>query len=142
MVCAVFSNLKRSISHNISVRNTVCDPAGPGFDHNVTFQAQNRPQLAAQNVQCIHTSYDKGTALRNCHQNWNMGQCGWLQTAAGPPPFGSHGLCPYFYVSAFAAPFRAMERRPPGCPASKRDAPAAERLQEGYFMGYDEMRSR
>jgi hypothetical protein len=30
-----------------------------------------------------------------------MGKCGASQPAAGPYPMGSHGLCPYFYNSAF-----------------------------------------
>jgi hypothetical protein len=60
--------------------------AGPGFD--ATFRKTPDPTLAAKNVQCIHTSSDKGTSSRNCCQNWNMGDCGKRQPAAGPFPKG------------------------------------------------------
>lgn len=47
-----------------------CDMAGPGFDSKPTSDHR----LAAQNVQCIHTSRDKGTKFSLCHQNWKMGE--------------------------------------------------------------------
>lgn len=53
-----------------------CDMAGPGFDHH-TIQPDHR--VAAQNVQCIHTSRDKGTRFYNCHQDWRLGNCGFAQ---------------------------------------------------------------
>lgn len=54
----------------------VCDPAGPGFDGTNT----SSPITAALNSQCIHTaSGGYGTRERNCHQNWNMGNCGESQ---------------------------------------------------------------
>lgn len=54
----------------------VCDPAGPGFDGTNT----SNPTTAALNSQCIHTaSGGYGTRERNCHQNWNMGNCGESQ---------------------------------------------------------------
>lgn len=97
---------------------------------------------SARNVQCIHTSADKGTALRLCHQNWNMGRCGWSQPAAAAPPFGSHGLCPYVYLDAFEHRYPAV-RRPAECPASKRpEVVDLEVLDAGYFMGYDANRTR
>jgi hypothetical protein len=34
-----------------------------------------------------------------------MGNCGSSQPAAGNPPLGNHGLCPYFYNSAFTNNF-------------------------------------
>jgi len=34
-----------------------------------------------------------------------MGKCGWSQPAAGDPPLGNHGLCPYFYNFAFTNDF-------------------------------------
>jgi hypothetical protein len=37
----------------------------------------------------IHTSINKGTMKRNCHQDWLMGRCGRMQEAAGRPPHGS-----------------------------------------------------
>lgn len=105
--------------------------AGPGFD--------NRPQadhrLAAQNVQCLHTSRDKGTRHYNCHQDWRLGNCGYSQDAAADPPFGSHGLCPYFYVSAFDHDFFAVPQ-PNECTAR---APA-QFWPDKYKMGYLETR--
>ncbi|XP_055384191.1 uncharacterized protein LOC129613896 [Condylostylus longicornis] len=82
-----------------------CDMAGPGFD----LHGPPDSKEAALNVQCIHTSSDKGTKTRDCHQNWNMGNCGRTQVAAGNPPLGSHGLCPTFYNAAFDHPFYAEE---------------------------------
>jgi hypothetical protein len=43
---------------NVILTNIVCDPAGVGFDN--PFVRLN-PKSAAKNVQCIHTSSDKGT---------------------------------------------------------------------------------
>jgi hypothetical protein len=42
-----------------------CDPAGPGF-----FNYKKDPKRAANFVECINTSRDKGTTAYNCHQNW------------------------------------------------------------------------
>jgi hypothetical protein len=44
-----------------------CDPAGPGF-----FYYKKDPKRAANFVQCINTSNDKGTSNYNCHQNWRF----------------------------------------------------------------------
>lgn len=118
----------------------VCDPAGPGFDSNATFVQQLDPMSAAENVQCIHTSIDKGTSRRQCHQNWMLGVCGWYQIASGPPPFGSHGLCPFFYNSAFHNKFKAIPR-PTSCSFTDRAVPQSI-LERGYYMGYNETRSR
>lgn len=96
----------------------MCEPAGPGFDSNQTYSMEN-PLDSAKFVQCIHTSYDKGTSKRSCHQNWHMGYCGFSQIAAGPYPLGSHGLCPYFYNSAFENKFIAIPR-PASCSISNR----------------------
>ncbi|XP_059615284.1 lipase member H-like [Phlebotomus argentipes] len=108
----------------------VCDPAGPGFP--------NMPDatISAENVQCVHTSADKGTHKRNCHQNWNMGQCGRSQIGAGPYPKGSHGLCPYFYNSAFRSSFVAIPK-PPFCAKTERDCTD---YPENFQMGYMERR--
>lgn len=106
--------------------------AGPGFDgrgHRLD------PKLSAINVQCIHTSSDKGTSSRNCHQNWSMGNCGYRQDAAGPAPKGSHGLCPYIYNTAFERDFMAV-RRPRRCAAIKE----AICWPDFYKMGYMEKR--
>uniref|UniRef100_A0A182PTT6 Lipase domain-containing protein n=1 Tax=Anopheles epiroticus TaxID=199890 RepID=A0A182PTT6_9DIPT len=87
-----------------------CDMAGPGFDTDRAFKQMDF-RNAAKNVQCIHTSIDKGTKFPNkCHQNWRMGLCGLRQAAAGPPPLGSHGLCPVFYNLAFKYQFLAQPK--------------------------------
>ncbi|XP_058826876.1 pancreatic lipase-related protein 2-like [Topomyia yanbarensis] len=111
-------------------RIDVCEPAGPGFDSDTTTSVQN-PQQAARNVQCIHTSSDIGTFRRECHQDWNMGNCGRDQPAAGAYPKGSHGLCPYFYNSAFSNEFRAI-RKPNECFSFR----AVRKWPPGFRMGY------
>jgi len=112
--------------------NLACDMAGPGFD----FRPQPDHKLAAQNVQCIHTSANKGTRhTSNCNQDWKMGNCGESQPAAGEPPLGSHGLCPYFYVSAFENNFFAIPR-PPICPTLN----PAQEWPQNFKMGYMENR--
>lgn len=47
-----------------------CDSADPGF---LLYDLLFDSKLAAQNVQCIHTSIDAGTSIYNCHQDWLMG---------------------------------------------------------------------
>lgn len=118
----------------------VCEPAGPGFDSNSTYTKGMDPMKSAQNVQCIHTSADKGTTKRQCHQNWMLGHCGRFQTAAGAPPMGSHGLCPHFYNSAFRNKFRAIAK-PNNCPTSLR-AVNQTYIDAGYHMGYEENRTK
>ncbi|XP_055692306.1 uncharacterized protein LOC129795246 [Lutzomyia longipalpis] len=111
----------------------ICDIAGPAFDFR---RAHIDHRNAARNVQCIHTSRDKGSRhTTTCHQNWKMGTCGWFQTAAADPPKGSHGLCPYFYLSAFSNDFLAVPK-PMGCMARK----PARYWPEGFRMGYREPR--
>jgi hypothetical protein len=91
-------------------RMDLCELTGPGFGPIWFFWPNPRardPKLASKNTQCINTSIDKGTAVYNCHQNFRMGNCGSSQPAAGPYPLGSHGLCPYFYNSAFDHEFIA-----------------------------------
>lgn len=61
-----------------------------------------------------------------------MGYCGFSQIAAGPYPLGSHGLCPYFYNSAFNNTFYAIPK-PAGCPISNRLPPI---IPDGMAMGY------
>uniref|UniRef100_A0A1B0CRY6 Lipase domain-containing protein n=1 Tax=Lutzomyia longipalpis TaxID=7200 RepID=A0A1B0CRY6_LUTLO len=112
----------------------ICDIAGPAFDFR---RAHIDHRNAARNVQCIHTSRDKGSRhTTTCHQNWKMGTCGWFQTAAADPPKGSHGLCPYFYLSAFSNDFLAVPK-PMGCMARK----PARYWPEGFRMGYREPRN-
>lgn len=105
--------------------------AGPGFDSKKTTDHR----LAAQNVQCVHTSRDKGTRYSLCHQNWKMGNCGQTQPAASAPPFGSHGLCPYFYNLAFHHPFYAVPK-----PQQCRSKIAPTRIPKNFQMGYMETR--
>uniref|UniRef100_A0A182QGP5 Lipase domain-containing protein n=1 Tax=Anopheles farauti TaxID=69004 RepID=A0A182QGP5_9DIPT len=112
-----------------------CDMAGPGFDSDRAFK-QTDFRNAAKNVQCIHTSIDKGTKFPNkCHQNWRMGQCGLRQAAAGPPPLGSHGLCPVFYNLAFKYQFLAQPK-PMECLSLGETAT----YPRNYRMGYMETR--
>ncbi|XP_058116709.1 uncharacterized protein LOC131288483 [Anopheles ziemanni] len=112
-----------------------CDMAGPGFDSDRMFKQRNF-HSAAKNVQCIHTSIDKGTKFPNkCHQNWRMGVCGLRQAAAGPPPLGSHGLCPVFYNLAFKYQFLAQPK-PLECVAVGEQA----NYPRNYRMGYMEDR--
>lgn len=105
--------------------------AGPGFDNKPTTDHR----LAAQNVQCIHTSRDKGTKYSLCNQDWKMGNCGKSQAAAGRPPLGSHGLCPHFYNLAFQYPFYAVER-----PNKCRTKNEASKWPRDFRMGYMEQR--
>nr|XP_019527550.2 pancreatic triacylglycerol lipase-like [Aedes albopictus] len=116
-------------------RLDACEPAGPGFDSDRVF-AMLDPKFAAKKVQCIHTSSDKGTFRRECHQDWNMGNCGTNQLAAGPYPKGSHGLCPYFYNSAFANEFRAIPK-PNECLSFRAVWPISDRVRMGYFADLD-----
>lgn len=106
--------------------------AGPGFDSRTDL---GDPKLAAKNVQCIHTSSDKGTNRRECHQNFMMGFCGQSQKAAGPFPKGSHGLCPYIFNSAFKHEFLAVPN-PDKC-STKRES---QWWPDKFKMGYMERR--
>lgn len=108
--------------------------AGPGFDEKP--QRLFDPKESAKNVQCIHTSADAGTKQRNCHQDWNMGICGYHQIGAKKPPLGSHGLCPIFYNSAFDNNFYA-EENPQQCTKVQ----IRQRYwPENFKMGYMEKR--
>lgn len=109
----------------------VCDPAGPGFEG----RNLGDYSLAAQNVQCIHTSNNYGTMKRNCTQNWCMGVCGYAQVGAGPFPKGSHGLCPYYYTASFKHNFIAWENIY-GCQTTR----AVSDYPEDFKMGYMETR--
>jgi hypothetical protein len=112
-----------------------CDPAGPGFD---LVRPVTDFKNSAQNVECIHTSTDLGTALTTfCHQNWRMGNCGITQNAAAGDKreFRSHGLCPLFYNSAFTHDYLAIEK-PDKCEATQ----LASNWPENFKMGYMEQR--
>ncbi|CRL05725.1 CLUMA_CG018755, isoform A [Clunio marinus] len=104
--------------------------AGPGFEHLPMSDAS----LAAENVQCIHTSNTYGTMKRNCTQNWNMGYCGWSQVGAMPFPKGSHGLCPIFYNVAFQHTFLAWENVY-NCPSKRAAGTYPEEFKMGYMEG-------
>lgn len=126
----LFFNLLDLIGTNLLIFKA-CDPAGPGFDN---LAISKDPKLSAKNVQCINTSTDKGTSIYNCHQNWRMGSCGIIQKGSTSPPMMSHGLCPYFYTSAFKNDFiyknittECINKRP------------ALKLPLNYKMGYMEM---
>ncbi|CRL02078.1 CLUMA_CG015386, isoform A [Clunio marinus] len=127
----------------------VCDMAGPGFD----YIYRRDPKEAAKNVQCIHTSDNAGTKIRNCHQNWLMGYCGISQPAGNdieailcelfqacedrsPAPINNHSLCPHFYNSAFENNFIADN--PFHCPSQR----MAKNLPEDFKMGFMEKRKR
>jgi hypothetical protein len=92
--------------------------------------------VVAKNVQCIHTSSDKGTYFRTCTQNFNLGVCGYWQVAQGPFPKGSHGLCPYMYNNAFKNDFVAVNRT--DCPRTSR---VLKKWPINYKMGYNEARN-
>jgi hypothetical protein len=124
--------------------------AGLGFDQQIETVD---PKLAAQNVECIHTSYDAGTSERRCHQNWNMGCCGWLvvnlilikiypqnlthfrryQLGEETYPRGSHGLCNYFFNVAFEKQFLAVPNLY-GC----YEVNPVKTWPDGFQMGYME----
>lgn len=127
----------KQVSHSRSFYNfifvdyfLVCEPTGVRFDKDKRYFLLD-PKLAAKHVQCIHTSNNFGTQRRDCHVSWSMGVCGREQSAAGPFPKGSHGLCPYFYNSAFTHRFYAVPM-PRNC-KSNRFAP---NWPLGFRMGY------
>ncbi|XP_063709235.1 uncharacterized protein LOC134837778 [Culicoides brevitarsis] len=109
-------------------RIDVCDPAGPSFPGDIDLALKFA--LAADIVQCIHTSCDKGTHQRYCPISWNMGYCGHSQDAATVPPRLSHGLCPYFYTSAFKNDFKVVPKRDV-CVSTKPGS-----WKKGFVMGY------
>ncbi|XP_055590953.1 uncharacterized protein LOC129743036 [Uranotaenia lowii] len=113
-------------------RIDVCEPAGAGFDGNLTYNSLDM-KSAANAVQCIFTSLISSTVNRtSCHINWHMGTCGFNQPAEKNYfELGSHGLCPYFYNSAFDNPFVAM-KRPHYCPEWKRDVSWPKNFMMGY----------
>lgn len=101
--------------------------SGPGFDSN---KRSIDPKISAKHVTCINTSTDKGTNKYNCHVNFRMGKCGKSQPAAGRRPMRDHGLCPYFYNSAFTNEFKPTKSH--DC-KSKNEAPS---IPKGFTMGY------
>lgn len=129
------------------------------FNVGIFIVTQLLLRLIVKLFEGIHTSKGKGTRKRNCHQDWLMGRCGQKQEAAGPAPkgkgdlilfilvfninflfkflLGNHGLCPYFYNSAFTNDFYATENIYE-C-SSRR---TATNYPEFFKMGYLERRKR
>lgn len=126
-------NLLWPLSLNFSTTSHSLFSAGPGFE----YRSLGDVSLAANNVQCIHTSNTYGSTKRNCTQNWNMGVCGYAQVGAMPFPKGSHGLCPYFYTAAFKHDFIAWKNIY-GCYSTR----AVTEHPENFKMGYMETRKR
>jgi hypothetical protein len=83
------------------------DPAGPTFDSSTALR--RNISNSARMVQCVHTSVDYGTKVRNtCTRNWIMGNCGRKQAAMKDiVGFRNHGLAMQFYNSAFNNDFVA-----------------------------------
>ena len=109
----------------------VCDPSGP------LFKARTNHRIAAQNVQCLHTSADYGTKQRdNCHQNWFLGDCGNFQDSSYLSPFKSHGVCPTLYNAAFEHDFYAVAK---GIYCKNADDLSIT-WPDGFKMGYMETR--
>lgn len=103
-----------------------CEPTSLGFP--------NAPdsKLSGTTVQCIHTdSIYFGTMKRDCHQDWNMGNCGLTQSIMSNTT--SHGQCPLYYNSAFTHDFLAIER-PTACTVPSQLAT----YPSGFKMGYME----
>lgn len=109
-------------------RIDACDPAGPGFDG---FPGTAAPKSAAKHVQCINTSIDKGTSIYNCHQNFRMGRCGVVQPGSTVYPKRHHGLCPYFYNSAFINDF--IPNRDNDCRSRREPENIPSNLKMGFF---------
>lgn len=107
----------------------VCDPTALGFP--VTDASKD----AGVNVQCIHTnSVFWGTKKRDCHQDWNMGNCGLIQSSN--ENVTSHMQCPLFYNSAFNNNFLAIPK-PDACITPT----TLGAYQSGFKMGYNEVRT-
>jgi len=117
--------------HHILKNIDTCDMAGPGFD----LVNEVDHSEAAQHVQCLHTSRDKGTHIYTCHQNVRLGNCGYNQPAvASQPYYSSHGLCVQIYINAFDYPFYAMRTKPRRCISRN----PALNIPRSFTIGYNE----
>ncbi|XP_055589193.1 uncharacterized protein LOC129741478 [Uranotaenia lowii] len=121
----------RKLGNQKLARVDACEPAGPGFDSNLTYGSLEK-KSSAKAVQCIFTSLVFSTVNRNCHINWQMGICGISQPAARVAPESDHGLCPYFYNSAFDNKFVPM-KKPIYCPSTKAVGSWPQTFRMGYF---------
>lgn len=120
------------------IGDLACEPAGPLFFGDLAYDLRGPASLAAKNVQCIHTSVVYGTMARNCHQDWEMGNCGIDQAVAKNSTietnlgdtlqFRNHNACPLFYTEAFQHNFPAVNNR--CCLAIHRAVPS------DFNMGY------
>lgn len=108
------------------------------------------PKKAAKNVQCINTSNNFGTNIYSCHQNWRMGNCGFVQPVVPyelltpkcdmtmkcfAEPLISHTLCPDIYISAFKNNFKNNDEN--NCISFRR----AKNVPVEYKMGYNETKT-
>jgi len=107
-----------------------CDMAGPGFDPIAVDHSK-----AGKNVQCFHSSRDKGTLIHSCHRNIMFGSCGLSQpSVASQLHLGSHGLCVDIYINTFDYPFYALKSPPSECISFT----TAAKIPNDYTVGYEE----
>lgn len=107
-----------------------CDMAGPGFDPIAIDHSK-----AGKNVQCFHSSRDKGTLIHSCHRNIMFGSCGLSQpSVASQLHLGSHGLCVDIYINTFDYPFYALKSPPSECISFTTPA----KIPNDYTVGYEE----
>ncbi|KAH8403471.1 hypothetical protein KR222_006883, partial [Zaprionus bogoriensis] len=125
------SAVGRSLPSHLKLQNIdTCDMAGPGFDPIVLDHSK-----AGKNVQCFHTSLDKGTLVHSCHRNIMLGGCGLSQpSVASQIHLGSHGLCVQIYINTFDYPFYAVKDPPRECVSIT----AAANIPNDYTVGYEE----
>jgi hypothetical protein len=93
------------------------------------------PTPAAKNVACINTSYDQGTYVYNCHQNFRMGYCGWSQAGGPSISVGNHGLCPHFYNFAFKFDF--IPNNYYSCSSNRMLTNTTNAVRMGYLANFD-----
>lgn len=102
MVCAIGIEWSHLLQRSPSI--SALDPVNPDLDTDGKFA--KTPRNAGQHVQCVHCSITEGTPEHDrCDEDWVMGNCGITQAAASVFPYGSHGLCPYFYVYGMSHAF-------------------------------------
>ncbi len=93
---------------NILVRRIdSLDAAGPYIDYN--YILYRNISNACRFSQCVHTSWDRGTIIRNdCSRNWIMGYLGIIQPAANYSySFGNHAFVMWYYVTSYTTDFVA-----------------------------------